>query len=120
MDEAGLCDRVALIQKGKILAVDTPDKLTALFNRPLFAVRSSRMYELLQDISRLNLAVSCYPFGQYHHVVWQEGITADEATGKLKNLGHTDVESSRIAPNIEDCFMDLMTRDIALANHATK
>jgi len=120
MDEAGLCDRVALIQKGKILAVDTPDKLTALFNRPLFAVRSSRMYELLQDISRLNLAVSCYPFGQYHHVVWQEGITADEATGKLKNLGHTDVESSRITPNIEDCFMDLMTRDIGRINHATK
>lgn len=115
MDEASLCDRVALIQKGKILAVDTPDKLTQLFNRPLFAVRSSNMFELMLDIKKLNLAAFCYPFGQYHHVVWNENITESQAVEKLRLNGHPDLISQRIAPNIEDCFIDLMNKETTLA-----
>src|SRR5579862_6474208 len=44
MDEATRCDRVALIQRGRLLAVDTPDAITRAFDRPLIAVRADHRY----------------------------------------------------------------------------
>ena len=45
MDEAMRCDRVALIQNGKILSIDTPQKIREGFSRKLFMVKASEKYQ---------------------------------------------------------------------------
>ncbi len=109
MDEASLCDRVALIQKGEILSVNTPKGITTEFKKPLWAVKANEMFPLMTQIKQNELVESCYPFGQYHHVVFktQENIKETlEAIAKKGN--YTNFEVQAIEPNIEDCFMALM------------
>ena len=75
MDEASLCDRVALIQKGELLSVDTPKNIISQFKKPLWAIRADEMYKLMNDITAGASIESYYPFGQYHHVVFPGGST---------------------------------------------
>ncbi len=110
MDEAALCDRVALIQKGKILGIDTPKGITGNFNKPLLAIKASNMYSLLHDLRSSGFAQSCYPFGEFHHVVPLNNISTDEIENYLRNHHHQAVEIKQASANIEDCFLDLMTK----------
>jgi len=109
MDEASLCDRVALIQKGEILSVNTPEGITGQFGKPLWAVKATEMFPLMNAIKADPAVESCYPFGQYHHVVFK---TQEHSKEKLENLNanaaFTNFEVHSIQPNIEDCFMALM------------
>jgi ABC-2 type transport system ATP-binding protein len=109
MDEASLCDRVALIQKGELLSVDTPQNIISQFKKPLWAIRANEMFKLLNAINDDSSVESCYPFGQYHHVVFK---TQENSKQKLENIAqkgnYTGVEVKSIEPNIEDCFMALM------------
>jgi ABC-2 type transport system ATP-binding protein len=109
MDEASLCDRVALIQKGEILSINTPGGIIDEFEKPLWAIKADEMYKLMNSIKDDKEVESCYPFGQYHHVVFK---TQENSKQKLENIakaGHyTNVEIEVIKPNIEDCFMALM------------
>ncbi|MDR1170831.1 MAG: ABC transporter ATP-binding protein [Bacteroidales bacterium] len=106
MDEAALCDRMALICNGSFLAIDTPEGITARFNKPLWAVRSNRMSKLLADLRAGDGVESCFAFGDRHHVTLKS-----EEPGRLReylaNQGHQDVEIDRIQPGIEDCFIRL-------------
>ena len=109
MDEASLCDRVALIQNGEILSVNTPEGITGQFGKPLWAVKATEMFPLMNAIKADPAVESCYPFGQYHHVVFK---TQEHSKEKLENLNanaaFTNFEVHSIQPNIEDCFMALM------------
>ena len=109
MDEAGLCDRVALIQEGRILDIDSPNGITAKFKHALWSVRAENMYALLTDLKAQPEVHSCYPFGQDHHVTFSGGEQMRSIiAGRLNELGHRSVKVEAINPGIEDCFMDLM------------
>lgn len=107
MDEAGLCDRVALIQEGKILSVNTPQGIIDNFGKKLLAVRSDRMHPLLLELKKINGVEDAYPFGEYHHVVIAEG-KEKLVEQELKELPFQGLEFHPAKPNIEDCFMALM------------
>ncbi len=107
MDEASLCDRVALIQEGKILQIDTPKGIEANFNQPLWSVESQAMFQLMMDLRSMKEVKSCYPFGQHHHLVLKAGVNISTIEEKLKK-NHQQLEINSIQPNIEDCFMELM------------
>lgn len=108
MDEASLCDRVALIQEGKILDIDSPAGITHKFGKPLWAVRSRDMYNVMIQLRQMDEVASCYPFGQEHHLVFKNEDARAIVGARLKEAGHTDVSFARIEAGIEDCFMDLM------------
>lgn len=109
MDEANLCDRVALIQKGRIMSVDTPDNIISDFNKKLFAAKSDDLYQLLQDFKEYENTDTVYPFGEYLHVTMHtQDISESKIEIDMLGKGHTGFKMSRIKPNIEDCFMDLM------------
>jgi drug efflux transport system ATP-binding protein len=109
MDEAGLCDRVALIQKGEILSINTPKGITSQFGKPLWAVRANEMFHLMNTIKDDPSVESCYPFGQYHHVVFKTRENSKEKLEQIAQKGnYTQLEIHSIEPNIEDCFMALM------------
>jgi len=109
MDEASLCDRVALIQKGELLSVDTPKAIISQFKKPLWAIRADEMYKLMNAINADPSVESCYPFGQYHHVVFKTQENRRKTLEDIAKKGdYANVEIKPIEPNIEDCFMALM------------
>ncbi|HEY4307507.1 MAG TPA: ABC transporter ATP-binding protein [Gemmatimonadaceae bacterium] len=112
MDEADRCDRVALMQGGHILAIDTPSALTASFDRPLLAVSTAKRYEALKVLRETVPAQSAYPFGESLHVVGthdQDATAfADDLTSRLHAKGIDDARVSTATPTIEDLFIARM------------
>jgi ABC-type multidrug transport system ATPase subunit len=112
MDEAGLCDRVALMQKGVILSINTPKGITAEFKKPLWVVRANEMFRLMNVIKSDPAVESCYPFGQHHHVVFKSNENGKNKLEQIAQKGNfTGLELSLTEPNIEDCFMALMVNN---------
>jgi ABC-type multidrug transport system ATPase subunit len=100
MDEASLCDRVALIQSGKVMQIDTPEGLRNTYGKRLFAVKGPDMLHTLQRFRNMPAVEQAYPFGEVLHVV----LRKDAPPFQIPE----DVEASEIAPDIEDCFISLM------------
>jgi ABC-type multidrug transport system ATPase subunit len=109
MNEAKLCNRIALIQNGKILEIDTPQNIVDRFDNNLYAVRSDNMFELLTDLRGFPKTESCFAFGDKHHLVLKDNnIDLNELKTYLQN--QTDLEINKIEPGIEDCFMRLIAK----------
>ncbi|MDH5476270.1 MAG: ABC transporter ATP-binding protein [Cyclobacteriaceae bacterium] len=109
MDEAELCDRVALMQKGEILAVDTPQQVVANFGKELFAVKSKNKFGLIKDLEAYEYTNTVHAFGSYlHYTDNRSSIKKDDIVKYLREKGHEEVEIKSILPEIEDCFMALM------------
>ena len=107
MDEANRCDRIALIQKGRILSVDTPDGLTAGYSAPLYAVRADDQYRLLQDLRSYEQTVSVFPFGENLHLSTRERVGEEDIADWLRQRKHQNVEVKILQPTVEDVFMAL-------------
>lgn len=110
MDEATLCDRIALIQGGKVLSIDTPENIIESYPGQLYAVTGNDMYSLLKDLRSAEHILSCFAFGDSLHLSFEEGYQEDiqKLTESLKEKGHQDVEIKAIEPDIEDCFIHLL------------
>ena len=105
MDEANLCDRIALIKGGRFLQIDTPQNIRQGFSAPLWAVRSEKMHRLLDDVRAFPGVDNCYAFGETHHFTACEGFDADGLRSYLEGLGHTAVCLQPAKATIEDCYM---------------
>ena len=112
MDEASLCERIALIQDGEIMSIDTPDNITKQFPDKLFAIRSDDMSKLLKDLRHDTLIKSSYSFGESIHITFidVDELTISELQNKLNILDHKSIEIEIISPTIEDCFIRLMNK----------
>ena len=109
MDEAMLCDRIALMQKGKVLDVDTPKKLIENFTRKLYAIKSKEMHRLILDLRSFEKTDSAYAFGQYLHVTGKDDeVEATEFENYLLKKDHKELQVFDINPTIEDVFMELL------------
>ena len=108
MDEASLCDRIALIQNGQFLKIDTPKNIVKQYENKLWAVQSDNMYKLLNDLRANELTSNCFAFGDKHHVSVESGqLTVDSLNNYLQQKEHTHIEIREIEQTIEDCFMQL-------------
>jgi ABC-type multidrug transport system ATPase subunit len=106
MDEAALCDRVALLQHGRIIAEGEPEKLVAAYPYPLYAVRSEEMYRLITDLRAWQPVQGCFGFGQYAHLSLRKTLSGpEEIASYLQEKGHEGIEVAPIEANIEDCFI---------------
>ncbi len=109
MDEANLCDRVALIQNGEIMAIDKPEKVISSFGRKLWAVKSNSIYQLIKDLRAFEFIDTVFPFGEYLHITTKDkDLDILEMKSVLSKKNHSDIEIKEIEANIEDCFMNLM------------
>lgn len=112
MDEANLCDRIAFIQTGKILSVDTPQNIIKSFKQKLFAVKGKDMYKILLKLRDADEVKTSYAFGDYHHVTLKDNAVNES---DLKNYLNTelpgeDVTVKIIQPGIEDSFMEYLNK----------
>ena len=113
MDEANRCGRVALIQRGRILAIDTPQRIAGEFGRPLFAVRADERYRLLLATREYPNAATVFPFGDVLHYTDRRANVASNDIARalreyLRGRGFADADVAPVAPTIEDTFMARM------------
>jgi ABC-2 type transport system ATP-binding protein len=110
MDEATRCDRIALMHRGRLLAVDTPEAISRGFGRPLFGIRTNERYKVLLSLRAYEHARSAYPFGDVIHYADArndapvERIAAD-VKAFLAAHGFTDASIDTLAPTVEDSFI---------------
>jgi len=110
MDEAEKCDRIALIQEGKILSLNTPAGIVGSFEPPMLAARATNMLQLLERLKALPEVQDAYPFGEYHHVLMQPDYSIDKFRGRML-AADPSVQIVPAQPGIEDCFMYLMKNE---------
>ncbi len=109
MDEAELCDRVALIQQGEIMAIDTPAGVRAGYPRPLFAVDAKDMYRLIRDLRSMPGAAGCYAFGEKAHLSLKDkNLSIKGIYEYLTQRHHEAVEVVPTPATIEDCFIEFL------------
>ncbi len=109
MDEASLCDRIALIQKGHILRADTPGAICNSYSKPLYSVSADMKFSLSEVLKNYPGSASVYPFGDSFHYTDLAGTAdIDKLSAFLKASGIGNFRISEIRPGIEDVFIDLL------------
>ena len=111
MDEAERCEYVALMNRGKILDVNTPKKLMEGLGRNLYNASAKEMYPLLEALRSMPDVEDCYTFGATLHVVATEAFRPEVAVNRLRQEGLTDVRVYPAKGNIEDLFIKLAKED---------
>jgi ABC-type multidrug transport system ATPase subunit len=108
MDEAMKCDRVALIQNGKILSIDQPQKIKEGFSRKLFSAKAPEKYKLINALRNYPNTITAYPFGDSVHVTFTDDKFDDSIYEYLGRMGISNVVISESRAGIEDRFLELM------------
>lgn len=108
MDEAALCDRIALIQDGKILEIDTPKKIVNHYPKKIFNVGASNMHQLIENLKAYEHTYSVYPFGEFvHYSDKRNDFNKNELHQYLEEKGLPKIHIESTETTIEDTFMEL-------------
>ncbi len=112
MDEASRCDRVALMDRGKILSINTPAGISDEFSRPLYAVKADRRYQLLKTLRSYPYTRSVFTFGELaHYTDSRDDFDPEMLRSHLEQEGLRDVRVELINPGVEDTLISLMTTE---------
>jgi len=117
MDEAMRCDRVALIQGGRILSIDQPDNIRKGFSRKLFSVKAPEKYLLINALRTFKGTITAYAFGDSVHATFMDDRYDDSIFKYLNENGIQEVTISESAAGIEDRFLELMKEGAAAQGH---
>ena len=110
LDEAERCDRVVLLDEGRVLALDTPGGLQASLDGTMVAVRVERAREA-RDVLRAHPRVcSAVLFGDAVHALVADRDDAEALRRALADAGIDGAETEVIAPALEDVFIHLVRR----------
>ena len=108
MDEAALCDRIALIQGGEILEIDTPEAIVSQFPKTIYNVGADNMYKLIQSLQQYEHVYSVFPFGEFvHYTDQRDSFEISDLQSYLEKEGLTAIHIESTKANIEDAFMEL-------------
>lgn len=108
MDEAALCDRIALIQDGKILDIDTPQAIVNKFPKSIYNIKANNMYKLILALQNYEHTYSVFPFGEFvHYTDKREFFVISDLLSYLKSSGLTELSIEPTQADIEDAFMEL-------------
>ncbi|MDR2584859.1 MAG: ABC transporter ATP-binding protein [Prevotellaceae bacterium] len=99
MDEASLCDCIALIQNGTFLHIDTPGKIIDSFPKRLYAIEGDQRTQNLQQLRNNPYIDSVYLYGDRMHLTFKEDPDPHLPEVVL------------VTPSVEDCFIWLMKKD---------
>jgi ABC-type multidrug transport system ATPase subunit len=108
MDEAALCDRIALIQGGKILQIDTPQEIIKHYPKKIYDVSADNMYHLIKSLKSFEHNYSVYPFGEFvHYTDNRANFNPQELQQYLETKNHQNIKIEITKTTIEDTFMEL-------------
>ncbi len=108
MDEASLCDRIALIQNGKVLKIDSPQAITSDYDKVIYDIQSKNTHGLIYDLKNYPSHYSVYAFGEFIHYIDKNlDFNPQDIQTYLEDKNHTDIVIRKAVTTIEDVFMDL-------------
>ncbi len=108
MDEAALCDRIALIQKGKVLKIDSPQTIMSKYEKVIYDIQSKNTHGLIHDLKNYPSHYSVYAFGEFiHYIDKNTDFNPKDIIAYLENKNHSDIIIKKAVTTIEDVFMDL-------------
>jgi len=108
MDEAELCDRIALIQHGKILQIDAPQEIVKHFPKTIYNVGANDMYKLIESLKEFKHNYSVFPFGEFvHYTDKRDNFNISELKQFLESKNLNNIQIEKTTPTIEDVFMEL-------------
>ena len=108
MDEASLCDRIALIQNGKVLKIDSPENIIQNYDKVIYDVATKNTHSLIHDLKNYPSQYSVYAFGEYvHYTDKANNFNIADLKNYLKDKNHSEIEIKPAQITIEDVFMDL-------------
>tara|TARA_R110001583_G_scaffold114468_2_gene264955 strand:+ start:284 stop:1186 length:903 start_codon:yes stop_codon:yes gene_type:complete len=108
MDEAALCDRIALIQEGEILQIDTPQEIVKHYPKKIYNVSANNMYNLIKSLNKYEYNYSVYPFGEFvHYTDKRDDFNPNELRQFLEEQQLQNIQINETQATIEDTFMEL-------------
>jgi ABC-type multidrug transport system ATPase subunit len=117
MDEAELCDRVALIQKGEVLEVSDPSAMGDDGEHLLYSLRSGKgVYAYLERVRQLEACKHAWLFGDELHVTLHSEADAPGVKKVLHSWQDESLVWKSIVPSIEDRFMGLLQQESDLSS----
>jgi ABC-type multidrug transport system ATPase subunit len=109
MDEASLCDRIALIQEGQLMSVATPSVMMKSFHEDLWTIRTRKIYDTSKSLEKLPSMISVNSFGQVLHLVTKKGFHTSASIHQfLTEHGEAEILAEPAEASIEDVFILLM------------
>ena len=111
MDEASLCDRIALMQHGKILSINTPENISNSYPDLLFEVKAGRTANVLRALENFDQKKNVYAYGEFVHLSVEQNnnFNIEKITEYLKKEGFENIEINPIKASIEDSFIRLLS-----------
>ncbi|MGA9212212.1 ABC transporter ATP-binding protein [Kaistella sp.] len=111
MDEAALCDRIALMQNGKILSIETPENISNSFPDLLFEIKAGRTSSVLNALENFPEKKNVYAYGEFVHLTSEknESFNSETIREYLKKEGFENIEINPIKASIEDSFIRLLS-----------
>jgi len=108
MDEAALCDRIALIQDGEILQIDTPENIVKQYPKTIYNVSANNMYQLINSLKAYPHQHSVYPFGEFvHYTDTRSDFNPKNLKSYLEEQNLSNIRIEKTQATIEDSFMEL-------------
>ncbi|MBP5205363.1 MAG: ABC transporter ATP-binding protein [Bacteroidales bacterium] len=116
MDEATRCDRIAMIQEGQILGINTPSAFVREFQGKLYTFSSENIFSLLNIMEQCPLRCNYYPYGEHCHIAFYDDVATalPQFEQFLQEQGQSHGEIIAIDPSVEDCFIEIVQMRIAL------
>ena len=111
MDEAALCDRIALIQHGKILTIDTPENISNSYPDHIFEVKAGRISTVLKALENFEEKKNVYAYGEFVHLTIDKNRTFSKSyvIEYLEKEGFKNIEINAVKASIEDSFIRLLS-----------
>lgn len=120
MDEATRCDRIAMIQDGQIIGINTPSSFIENFKGKLYTFKSDNIFQLLHAMEHCPLNCNYYPYGEHCHIAFYDDIATAlpqfEHFLLQQGLAHSEIKA--ISPSVEDCFIEIVQRGNSDLNNA--
>jgi len=109
MEEAEYCDRLALMNRGRLIALDAPRALRSRVVEPILLVRTDDAPRAMESLTHVPSVLECAMFGRSLHVtVAEAGSGAAEVRRALEAAGREVTDIHPIEPSLEDVFVSLV------------
>jgi ABC-2 type transport system ATP-binding protein len=110
LDEAERCDRVAMLNNGKMLALDTPAELQRGLQGHMMSVRAQPLHDARDVLQALPEVETAAMFGENLHVAMRAQAQASILQSALVNAGINVDSIEEVEPSLEDIFIQLASR----------
>ena len=109
LDEAEHCDRVAIIDAGRIAALGTVAELKEVFaSRPILEIRASEAVRAMRVLDEMPDVEKTSIFGTAVHAVLRSpDVLPASIAARLEQEGIAVHACARVEPSLEDVFLDI-------------